>query len=345
MVDVSVITPVHNGERFLEECLLSIVSQTFSGHLELSIYNDGSKDKTVEIVDKWRSRLEEKGVTMVVGGHDDSTPRGVGYAKNQAVSQSTGAFLCFLDADDIMHADRVSRQYQAAVANPSAIVGCGFHRDPEGSTARFTHWANSMTPQQLYTQMYTSHGPTVIMPTWFCARKVFDTVGGFDEGGKGIPEDLIFFLRHLELGGRVMRVEEDLLTYRYHPLATTFSIPEDTIWNIRMDCLQRRVIDGYRGFSIWSAGKQGRKFFRSLSPANQAKVLMFCDVDEKKIRKQFYTYEESQDNPKPKIPIVHFSEVKPPVIICVKMNLTGGGFEDNLASLNLEEGTDYIHFN
>ena len=33
-------------------------------------------------------------------------------------------------------------------------------------------------------QIYTSHGPTVIMPTWFCKREIFDTVGGFDEGGK-----------------------------------------------------------------------------------------------------------------------------------------------------------------
>ena len=33
-------------------------------------------------------------------------------------------------------------------------------------------------------QAYTSHGPTVLMPTWFCSRKVLEDVGGFDEGGK-----------------------------------------------------------------------------------------------------------------------------------------------------------------
>jgi hypothetical protein len=55
---------------------------------------------------------------------------------------------------------------------------------------------------------------------------MFYRVGGFDESGKGTPEDLIFFYRHLDLNGRVYRVDETLLTYRYHPLQTTFSVDE-----------------------------------------------------------------------------------------------------------------------
>lgn len=152
-------------------------------------------------------------------------------------------------------------------------------------------------------QIYTSHGPTIIMPTWFCAREAYESVGKFSEDGRGTPEDLIFFYRHLDLGGRVIRVEEDLLMYRYHsvraergrvralecrnpilkfshlPLtsssfqhATTFSILEGTIWNIRLERLQNNVLSKWPSFTIWNAGKQGRKFFRSLSDENQKKV-------------------------------------------------------------------------
>lgn len=65
------------------------------------------------------------------------------------------------------------------------------------------------------------------MPTWFCHRKVFDRIpGGFDEGGRGVPEDLIFFYKHLDLGGQIERVDEVLLFYNYHKAATTFSIQE-----------------------------------------------------------------------------------------------------------------------
>lgn len=55
---------------------------------------------------------------------------------------------------------------------------------------------------------------------------MLNRVGGFDENGKGTPEDLIFFYRHLDLNGRIHRVDEVLLVYRYHPLQTTFSIDE-----------------------------------------------------------------------------------------------------------------------
>ncbi|XP_071107470.1 queuosine-tRNA galactosyltransferase-like [Haliotis cracherodii] len=345
MADVSVIVPVYNGEKWLRECLESVEQQTFSGRLQLSMYDDGSMDGTSDLIGTWRQRLEHHGIEVVTGGHTDAQPRGVGYAKNMAVRQSTGDFLCFLDADDVMHCDRIRSQIEAARTHPNAIIGCCFHRTPGDSTLRFTRWANSLSPDQLSIQVFTSHGPTVIMPTWFCSRKVFNKVSGFDEGGKGVPEDLMFFYRHLELDGDVVRVDRDLLTYRYHPQATTFSVHEDTIWNLRVDFLQKQVLSHWSKFTIWNAGKQGRKLFRSLTPENQKKVCGFCDVDAKKISKGVYIYEEAKERPKPRLPIMHFSTAIPPLIICVKQDLTSGSFEENLASLNLIEGTEYVHFN
>lgn len=59
------------------------------------------------------------------------------------------------------------------------ILGCRFKREPENSTSRYTKWANSLTHDQLNLQIFTSNGPTVIMPTWFCHRGVFERfVGG-----------------------------------------------------------------------------------------------------------------------------------------------------------------------
>lgn len=64
------------------------------------------------------------------------------------------------------------------------------------------------------------------MPTWFCHRNVYDRIGGFSEDGRGTPEDLIFFYKHLDSGGTISRVNETLLVYHYHPSAMTFSIEE-----------------------------------------------------------------------------------------------------------------------
>ena len=174
---------------------------------------------------------------------------------------------------------------------------------------------------------------------------MFDKVGGFDESGKGTPEDLIFFYKHLSLGGSLHRCPEYLMCYRYHPSCTTFSVSESVIWNLRVQFLEKNIIDHWKSFIIWNAGKQGRKLYRSLTVDNRNKVIAFCDVDEKKINKGFYVFEEACFCPKPKVPVIHFKDAKPPIIVCVKMDLTDGDFERNLNSLHLLEGRDWIHFN
>ncbi|XP_039598815.1 UDP-GlcNAc:betaGal beta-1,3-N-acetylglucosaminyltransferase-like protein 1 [Polypterus senegalus] len=129
-----------------------------------------------------------------------------------------------------------------------------------------------------------------------------------------------------------------------HHAETAPLVFRDTIWNHRVTFLQERVLTKWTTCTIWNAGKQGRKLYRSLSPANQKKITAFCDVDENKIKKGYYTYEESEERPKPRIPVRHFKDSSPPYIVCVKLDMTGGVLEENLHSLNLEEGRDYFHF-
>ncbi|XP_071783839.2 queuosine-tRNA galactosyltransferase isoform X2 [Centroberyx gerrardi] len=344
-VDVSIVMPVYNASCWLDECLQAILHQDFTGSMELSVYDDASTDDSRAVVERWRERLEARGISVVICGHNAAHPKGVGYAKNKAISQSCGQYLCFQDADDVMLPQRVRLQYEASVLHPDSLIGCGVRRIPEGSTERYTRWINTITQDQLTTQVYTSHGPTVVMPTWFCSRSWFQRVGPFDEGGKGVPEDLLFFYQSLRRGGGVARVDHCLLVYRYHEKAATHSVLEETIWNLRVDFLQERVLSQWESFTIWNAGKQGRKLYRCLNPANQKKVKAFCDVDENKIQKGFYTYEESKERPKPKIPVLHYKEASSPFIICVKLDMTGGVLEENLKSLQLREGADYFHFN
>ncbi|XP_066092272.1 queuosine-tRNA galactosyltransferase isoform X3 [Saccopteryx bilineata] len=329
---VSVILPIHNAEPWLEECLKSVLQQDFEGSMELSVFNDASKDKSMAIVEKWKMKLEGSGIPVVIGGHNSPSPRGVGYSKNQAIAQSSGSYLCFLDSDDVMMPQRVRLQLDAAALHPTSIIGCQVRREPPNSMERYTRWINQLEPDQLLTQVFTSNGPTVIMPTWFCSRAWFSHVGPFSEGGRGVPEDLLFFYEHLRKGGGVVRVDQSLLLYRYHPSAATHYIleyagPQDesrmgrrhTIWTHRVRFLEERVLPHWATFTIWNAGRQGRRLYRSLTAGARRKVVAFCDVDENKIKKGFYCYEDSQD-------------------------LTGGAFEDNLRSLHLQEGRNFLHF-
>lgn len=149
---VSIILPVYNAEPWLDECLRSVLQQDFEGAMELSVFNDASQDKSMTIIDKWKEKLEESGILVVVGGHSSSSPRGVGYSKNQAIAQSSGSYLCFLDSDDVMMPQRVRLQHEAAAQHPTSIIGCQVRREPPNSTERYTRWVNQLAPDQLLTQ-------------------------------------------------------------------------------------------------------------------------------------------------------------------------------------------------
>lgn len=208
-----------------------IESQTIIGsvHLEIVIFIDGSDavplDRTEAILSGWRTKLERRSIPLRIV--KTGAQRGVGYGRNRAIEASTGEFLCFQDIDDVMYADRLEEQLAMATSlglnQRVTIVGSKFDRN-SNATQRFTDWANNLSSEKLSLQIYTSNGPTIIMPTWFCHRSVVDRVGGFSETGAGTPEDLIFFYRHLDMGGKVARVDKSLLLYFYHPSATTFSI-------------------------------------------------------------------------------------------------------------------------
>lgn len=83
-----------------------------------------------------------------------------------------------------------------------------------------------------------------------------------------------------------------------------------TIWEARVKAITDHVISKWKRFTIWNAGKEGRRLYRSLCHSDQQKVLSmllgfkcnlynlqvvaFCDVDVKKIHKGYYIYEESE---------------------------------------------------
>ncbi|KAF5278070.1 hypothetical protein FQA39_LY18396 [Lamprigera yunnana] len=344
-MDVSIIVPIYNGELYINRCFQSIINQTAITQLkiEVCVCNDASIDNTKTLLAEWSQRLCDKNVHLLVYENKTKKPRGVGYSKNKAVMISRGEYLCFQDVDDVMLPNRVLNQYQRAVLEPkNTIVGSKFERLPLNSTVRYTAWANNVTNLEM--QIYTSHGPTIIMPTWFCHRFAFDKINGFVEYGTGTPEDLIFFYKHLDYGGRLCRVNEVLLTYYYNPNAATFSIHENTIWNLRLERLQREVLSKWLEFTIWNAGKQGRKFYRSLTKENKCKVKAMCDVDVNLIGKTYAPYDPKTRTVERAINIITFRNAIPPIIICVKMDLTNGEFERNLKSLNLIEDKDYVYF-
>ena len=222
------------------------------------------------------------------------------------------------------------------------LLGSNFTRVPEEATPRFTEWHRTLeTPQDLVLQQYRE--VTLSHPTWFMSRRVWELVGGYSEEYPGCPEDMMFFYKWMQLSGKVCKLPESLTVYRYHKGATSFSIHRNRLLQEKVQHLEKMVLSLVHEFTIWGAGRDGKKFFMTLSPLSKSKVIAFCDVAEKKIGTKYHDHDSRRQ-----IPIIHFSEAKPLVIICVALNRSLGGgpvsaFEANLLSMGWIEGKDYWH--
>lgn len=111
---VSIITPAYNAEKFIEETIASVISQTFS-NWELLIINDGSTDKTQEIVEricKADQRIEL---------FSNLEPKGPAIARNIAIKKARGEYIAFLDADDIWKPHKLETQIAVLSNSKSAV--------------------------------------------------------------------------------------------------------------------------------------------------------------------------------------------------------------------------------
>ena len=95
---VSVVIPVYNSEKYLEECLNSIISQTYQ-NIEIIVIDDGSSDNSVRVVESYLpkvSLIKQKNL-------------GVSAARNRGIEASKGELLVFLDSDDWLSNDIIEQ--------------------------------------------------------------------------------------------------------------------------------------------------------------------------------------------------------------------------------------------
>lgn len=97
---VSVIVPVYNVERYVEKCILSIISQTYK-NIEILIIDDGSEDASGEMCDFWAKK--DNRITVY---HKDNG--GLSSARNYGINHANGRFVTFIDSDDYVSENYIS---------------------------------------------------------------------------------------------------------------------------------------------------------------------------------------------------------------------------------------------
>ena len=119
MPKVSVIVPFYNVEGYIEKCLETLVNQTLD-QIEIILVNDGSKDRSIDIVKRFIEQYPNKIVYVEKenGGLSDARNFGMKYAK--------GEYIAFLDSDDYVEKDMYENMYELAKKEDSDLVECDF---------------------------------------------------------------------------------------------------------------------------------------------------------------------------------------------------------------------------
>lgn len=109
---ISVVIPVYNGEKTIQETIDSVLKQSF-GDFELLVINDGSTDETLEIISNIRDER------LKVFSYANA---GLAASRNRGTSLATGEYISFIDADDLWTPDKLELQLKALQEHPEAAV-------------------------------------------------------------------------------------------------------------------------------------------------------------------------------------------------------------------------------
>ncbi len=119
MTKVSVIIPVYNVEKYLRECLDSVVNQTLKD-IEIICVNDGSTDSSLKILEEFA--LQDNRIKII-----NQENQGAGAARNNGMNSAQGEYLLFLDSDDFFDLRMFEKLYNKAVSTNSDITVCEYY--------------------------------------------------------------------------------------------------------------------------------------------------------------------------------------------------------------------------
>lgn len=122
---ITIIVPVYNTEKYLKECLDSIVSQSIEEAFEILVVDDGSKDRSADII-----KYYEKKYKGIIRGIYQKN-QGQSAARNHALEVATGEYLIFIDSDDYIGKNYIKKLVDVAKETNADMVLCNYTKVDE----------------------------------------------------------------------------------------------------------------------------------------------------------------------------------------------------------------------
>ena len=210
---ISVIIPVYNGEKTIRETIESVLDQTFQD-FEVIIINDGSQDKTLEVINNIPdSRLK-------VFSYPNA---GLSASRNRGLSRAGGEYIAFLDADDLWTEDKLEAQLLALEQNPQAALAYSWS-DYIDESSNFVRHGSHITvngdayPRLLLTDILENGSNPLIR------KQALVEVGGSDETLPSV-EDWDLWLR-IAARYHFVAVPKPQILYRISAHSMSFNVPK-----------------------------------------------------------------------------------------------------------------------
>lgn len=208
---ISVVVPIYNVEDYLEECLLSIVSQTYT-NLEIICVNDCTMDNSVNTVRKFMA--VDPRVRLV--SHPEN--RGLGGARNTGIREAKGEYIMFIDSDDAIAPTMIEKMERAIREYDTEAVICGISLFSDGQETKYSsgfHKINQVGSRMIPLASHKERLTDIWPSAW---NKLYRTSlvrqYGCQFPERLLYEDHFFFYSYFAHVSSVYFIDEPLYRYR-----------------------------------------------------------------------------------------------------------------------------------
>jgi glycosyltransferase involved in cell wall biosynthesis len=250
---VSCIINFLNAEKFLEEAIESVFTQTYR-NWELLLVDDGSTDDSTTIARKKAEHYPEKVRYLEHEGHQN---RGASAARNLGIHNARGEYIAFLDADDVYLPHKLEHQIPILVAHTEAgmLYGSSYYWYSWTGEPDDIQWDNEVeirnvqlnTPLKSEEFLHLFIQRKVLLPptTSLLARRgTIENIGGFEEVFRDLFDDQVFIVK-MSLEAPIVLVPGFFEKYRQHQDSCTFIAQKITGEDLKMLPIYLNWIERY----------------------------------------------------------------------------------------------------
>ncbi len=328
-MSVSIVLPFRNADRTLDSAIASIAAQTYP-HWELLLIDNASSDASTTIAQHWTERDPRIGLQ-----HEPHV--GIAHALNSGLAHARTPYIARMDADDIAHPQRLTKQLAYMEARPEiGVLGTRttFATTVEKSSGMrwFVDWQNAiLSPQDHYVKRFVD--APLAHPSAMFRRELVEQHGGYSTDP--LPEDHELWLRWMDAGVRFAKLPEELLTWNDHARRlsrTHTNYGVDAFFSTKAKWLSKWMQRKLNGRPVIIAGTSGLCRDRArLLEAEGVHIQAFTDVRPRDVLGYAFI-------PHDELP----SSGEAFVVSFISQRGTGDRIAAFLASRGLVEGADFI---